>query len=582
MEKILTGNEEQVLQQLKSLPRSGDHAFKVKKILESCVDTAIQIERIQKLDAVYSLPSVGNSDITPGELRKLMKDPGIITSEKASQIFENIKRKNIRQRHVLFWGDRGKIKDFARESDLLKVGLFPSSLRFTKSALTYLEELQESARIMLPVMISILKVAWAYISKSDFNLLQKFKKMCEELLVLDKNRIVSHRDTLLIPLLELEKYVLFCHYRPEYPQIIQSSIQNIFNKYPDWSSKIKNVDNHLMNLLDISRRKHSILYIILAANTAYYGRYCSVMSLTNSVNGEIINSFDHDCEPEIKNKIQDFISKRIKMLEELMATREKINLTKTYIDQFLQKEEDGSYKQKPLIEFYKSGEGVQVNFAADTKNISTFASHLLKRFLLTLWNILIGYLELERIDKTKVFDDSLFQDHFVRIKSLSERFENAFFTKHNFSQERFEELKRKSSASMSNTEAEILQVLDSFSQEVMSIGKKLAAISLKHEVRGSADQWTALSPKDLNSTTIEIPFWDYIITQESYFKGWKFSNTINFIISVCFLIGLLFYDNEFAIMLQKERLINTKVDDVMLILERICDPVQFERIKRSL
>ncbi len=518
--------------------------------------------------------------INQKEAQKIIKNLGVITPEKAAEILLNIKRKLIRRRRLLYWGERSRVKAFANDSDLVKAGWIPSAISFSKQFGDYLRQAQESAKYLLPVMIALLKVAWAFVSKRDYNLLWNFRRVCEELVVIDIEHLSLHRDTILVSLTGLERHTLLCHYRKEYPQIINSSIQLVFQKFPEWAAKLKNIDNHLANLLDISQRRRSLIHLIQAVNLVVYGRLLDVLSLTTAQNGEVVNTFNHEGDLEITAKIEDYRNKQLSRLDELTRTRGQIGTIRQYIDRFLQKGEDG-YDRRNLIEFYKDAGTPRLNFTADSGNISLFASNLVNRFVRSLWGIFLDGLELEGVGRVKLFDSTLFDNHFVAIRGLSDRIEKAFFTKHNFPYDHFVELHTKAESEVNGVEKEIITVIDSLSHEIMTMGKKLAAVSLAHSEEGSPGEWKPLGEEDLKRAVIPCPLWNFIILQEGYFKGWKAGSMVDFLVSVCFLTGLFFYDREFAVMLGKEKMVDGKVDEVLAMLERICDPLEYETVKRG-
>ena len=122
-------------------------------------------------------------------------------------------------------------------------------------------------------------------------------------------------------------------------------------------------------------------------------------------------------------------------------------------------------------------------------------------------------------------------------------------------------------------EAEVMQVIEECLDYLLSIGKKLSEVLGLREKTGKPNG--KAEPLDLivlRGKQFILPYEDNIVESGTFINGRTVLEALTMVISMSFLMGVFFNDQNTTSLLNREQETDQKMRSILEILERVADP----------
>jgi len=469
------------------------------------------------------------------------------------------------------------VREFGKKTHIFVSVLLPPGVRLNKDLGTFFEKyLQRAASELLEILNPVLENGWLHLHKSDYNLISILKKLCRKI-ESTNFKLLNYKDKKLINGLQsLENLFLTLQYRSEYVERIISALDTVLSKDPDFEEVPENMPGLVRKILAKSVMLPSLYNFLLGLNMLKDNRYYKLSELIRRTSSEIIDTSNFDCEPKIDDKIQLYIEKSSKNL--LLLRDKKREILKEKI--FLPTNENGEANFNQLQFFYDAFQAEnKYHYDKDKENIVLFAPRFLRLFVQTFERLLYGKMQLSQVGKVEIFSRIFFQVEFSRLPYLIVKMEKFAFSYPTFSRSRYLLIKG-TNGGATEIEAELMQIIDESLYYLLGIGKKLSGVlGLRERIGKSKGKSEPLDPIILKGKAFSIPYEENVVKSRTIINGKTVLEALTMAISMSFLVGLFFNDQNTTSLLIREQEINQKMRSMLEILERISDLESYLELK---
>ncbi len=570
--------------------RSHEAQELVFQVLNSEISMDDKIKRIQEIDASDKSVIKEHAVINENEIAEILTRYNVTTEETANKNINYLKKPIYKKQFFqFFFKEYFKIRNYAKDSRILHLTAFSVKLNFKKYLLV---SLQKEASLLLNYINPVLETGWTLFTKFEYNLLNQFKKLCEDIsrtdLTYNNNEI-----QFLAKIKSIESRFLICNYQPEYPDIISRCLSEFMRDFLKQDVHIEHVVTLTKKILLPSGDQHSLYHIILGLNIVIFRQFFSLEDLIQRKSGAVINDFNFDCSDSINNKIDFYISDNEKILKDLLHQKSDIIKMNHFLKQFIRKDETGKerYKFALLVSFYESGSGLdKFWYNRDKDNLLIFTNNLMIRFNKEIEPFLTRSIGIENWGEINVFTPDFFYFELSKIKTVENQLSKMAVASVQVSVDRFREVRKNiDSGNLTKDEVFAVQIVDEISNLMVDLGKKTGQLYQTYrpepdnpEINKTQEKiFKPLDPSILVRNGFFVPFWDQKINISGVFQDKTFGEILNIITSICLLIGAFFSGSKMMSSLEKEAEVNNEIIRVKQNLERVADVITFEKIKRT-
>jgi len=473
--------------------------------------------------------------------------------------------------------DYRKVREFGKKTHIFVSVLFPPGVRLNKDLGTlFVKYLQPASAELLEILNPVLENGWLHLHKIDYNLISILKKLCRKINSTNFKLLDYNDKKLINRLRSLENLFLTLQYRSEYLERIISALDTVLSKDPDFEGVPKNMPGLVRRILTKYVMLPSFYNFLLGLNMLKDNRYFTLRELMRRNSSEIIDSSNFDCEPKINDKIRLYIEESTKNL--LLFRDKKREILKEKI--FLPTNENGEADFNKLQFFYDAFQAEnQYHYIKDKENIVLFTPRFIRLFVQTFERLLYGKVQLSQVGKVEIFSRAFFQIELSRLSYLIVKMEKFAFSYPTFSRSRYLLIKSTNEGATA-IEAELMQILNESLHYLLGIGKKLSGVlGLREKIGKSKGKNKPLDPIILKGKAFSIPYEEDVVKSRTIINGKTVLEALTMAISMTFLVGIFFNDQNTTSLLIREQEINQKMRSMLEILERISDLESYLELK---
>ena len=516
------------LGQLLKQQRDEERRRAVNAIAASGLSVREKIQEIQKLDAGGRQEIDGENEGTQRTRPLRYRVPALI---------DILKKPYARIPYLSYlFGDYRRILSFGKVTQVFTpVWFFPDVKLSQDVPLLLSRDLRRWAAELLDIVAIGLEDSWHYLRKNEFNLLVVVKQLCEKILSINF-KLFDYKDPYLInKLRSLEALFLVFHYREEHQELLQFSLQKIVKNDPRVGDKYETAVDRIHKILHNDGSIPSLYNIILGLNMRKYRGYLTMRDLLCTDLGELINTKDFACPPDVKEKIRALVADGRRRLAELRSHQEKTKKLKT----FLTLNESGETSFDPLRFFYDQANSVgeEPAFSADSEDILRFVPRFFDTLDRTFAPLLNGQTDLEEIRAITLFTHDFFQLEFLRIRRIAGRIWD--YSEDDLPRIRFLDLQH-STKGIQSLEAEILKQVNEGLDVIFEMTKKVETI-LNTRRKSGGRPTGPLDPMILHGKSFSIPHGKRRILSSSVLNGKTVVEALTYFVSICFTIAVFYH-----------------------------------------
>jgi hypothetical protein len=427
-------------------------------------------------------------------------------------------------------------------------------------------DLRQWAAELSDIVSMGLEDSWHYLRKIEYNLLVVMRQLCEKILSINFNLFDYKDPYLLNKLRSLEALFLVFHYREYYQELLQFSLQQIVKNDPRVGDKYETAVDLIHKILHNDGSTPSLYNIILGLNMLKDRRYLTMRDILCTDLGELINTKDFACPPDVKEKIRALVADGRCRLAELRSHLEKTKKLKT----FLTLNESGEVSFDPLQFFYDqvNSVGEESAFAADGEDILRFVPRFFDTLDRTFAPLLNGQTDLEGIGAITLFTHDFFQLDFLRIRRIAGRVWD--YSEDELPRTRFLDLQH-STKGIQSLEAEILKQVNEGLEVIFEMAKKVETIL--NTCRKSGGRPTGpLDPMILHGKSFSISHGKRRILSTGVLNGNTVVESLTYFVSICFAIGVFYHYPPVYDPLEREPRNSKELRSELEILNRLAGP----------
>ena len=466
------------------------------------------------------------------------------------------------------FGDYRRILSFGKFTLVFTPVRFLPDVKLSQAVpLLLRRDLRQWAAELLDIVAMGLEDSWHYLRKKEYNLLVVVKQLCEKILSINFN-LFDYKDPYLInKLRSLEALFLMFHYREEYQELLRISLQKIVKNDPRLGDKYETAVDLIHKILNYDGSTPSLYNIILGLNMRKYRRYLTMRDILCTDLGELINTKDFACPPDVKEKIRSLVAEGRRRLAELRSCQEKTNKSKT----FLTLNESGEVSFDPLRFFYDQANNVgeEPAFSADSEDVLRFAPRFFDTLDRTFAPLLNGQTDLEEIGAVTLFTHDFFQLDFLRIRRIVGRVWD--YGEDELPRTRFLDLQH-STKGIQSLEAEILKQVNEGLDIIFEMAKKLETILNTRRKGGGRRPTGPLDPMILHGKSFTIPHGKRRILSISVLNGKTVVEALTYFVSICFTIAVFYHYPPVYDPLERESQNSKELRSQLEVLSRLAGP----------
>jgi hypothetical protein len=547
------------LGQLLKRQRNEERRIAVDEIVASVLTVREKIQEIHKLDA-GGTQSIEGEDAGARRTRPLRyRVPALI---------DILKKPYAKLPYFAYlFGDYRRILSFGKFTLVFTpVRILPDVKLSQAVPLLLSRELRQWAAELSEIVTLGLEDGWHYLRKIEYNLLVVMKQLCEKILSINFNLFDYKDPNLLNKLRSLEALFLVFHYRESYQELLHSSLRQIVRNDPRVGDKYDTAVDLIHKLLHNDGSTPSLYNIILGLNMLKYRRYLSLRDLLCTDLGELINTKDFACPPDVKEKIKALVADGRRRLAELRSHQEKTKKLKT----FLTLEESGEVSFDPLRIFYDQANslGGESAFAADSEDILRFAPRFFDTFDRTFAPLLNGQTDLEKVGAVTLFTHDFFQLEFLRIRRIAGRVWD--YSEDELPRTRFLDLQH-STKGIQSLEAEILKQVNEGLEVIFEMAKKVETI-LNTRRKSGGRTTGPLDPMILHGKNFSISHGKRSILSTGVLNGKTVVEALTYFVGICFTVAVFYHFPPVYGPLEEEPRNSKELRSELEILSRLAGP----------
>jgi hypothetical protein len=547
------------LGQMLKQQRNEERRKAVDEIVASGLTVREKIQEIHKLDAGGSQGIEGEDEGTR-RIRPLRY--------RVPALRDILKKPYARTPYFAYlFGDYRSILSFGKYTRVFTPVRFLPDVKFSQAVpLLLARDLRRWAAELCDIVSLGLEDSWHYLRKIEYNLLVTMKQLCEKILSINFN-LFDYKDPFLLnKLRSLEALFLVFHYRENYQELLKSSLQQIVNNDPRLGDKYQTAVDLIHKILYNDGSTPSFYNIILGLNMLKYRRYLTLRDLLSTDLGELINTKDFACPPDVKEKIKAIVADGRRRLAELRNQQEKTKKLKT----FLTLEESGEVSFDPLRIFYDQVNSVddESAFSADSEDILRFAPRFFDTFDRTFAPLLNGQTDLEKVGAATLFTHDFFQLEFLRIRRIAGRVWD--FGEDVLPRTRFLDLQH-STKGIQSLEAEILKQVNEGLEVIFEMAKKVETI-LNTRRKSGGRTTGPLDPMILHGKNFSISHGKRNILSTGVLNGKTVVEALTYFVGICFTIAVFYHLPPVYGPLEEEPRNSKELRSELEILSRLAGP----------
>lgn len=559
----------------------------VQDILETDASLEAKIGKIEAIDAQEVEGELARKEISEKDTREILRKKQITPPETVQKNSSKIRVRPHRNQFFIFlFKDFKTLREFGQRTGLIQTRFFPPSVRLSGYQLSdALLACQKDASELVPMVNLVLEKGWNFLEKSEYNLIAVFKRMLESLLALPPVPGAIQPRQLLGIMEVCETRYLICRYRPEYPEMIQITLKKAFTELHQSQAKAAIALMLTKRLLESSDRDPCLSSVLLAPNMADCRKMIRIEDLIRAMPGGVLGNFDYDCTPEVREKIRLTINDSISRLKTLMGEKGEVGKIRSFLKQYMRENSDGSkiYNFAPVAEFYDLHPREGRNFARDKEDMARFILRFFNKFLAEFDTFFSEKTEIEGMGQIKIFASDLFQLELDRLRHLMSKYEQMSFALPTLTRKEFWDLKqaRREKAPLPE-ELIIIQTAEKGSENLLELGKKLGHLVMRHRPATSEvdhPEWIPIGQGVFIDPFFDSPIWGRRILSGNFLKGKEVGEVLKMTADLCLLSAVFFFDSHIYATLERESRLNESMKEIRKTLERLADPVTYEKIQ---
>jgi hypothetical protein len=539
--------------------RSEEQRLAVDGIVASALTVGEKIQEIQKLDAG------GEQDTRDdGEEAKRTRP----LRYRLPALADILKRPYSRLPYLPFlFGDYRRILGFGKLTEVLEPVRFLPDVRLHRSVLLFLnQELKRWAGELNEILSVGLEDSWHYLRKAEYNVLVVMKQLCEKIQSTSFN-LFDHKDPNVInKLRSLETLYLVFYYEEDYQQLLHSSVQKIGKNDPRVSGRLPAAEEAIRRILEFDGSTPSLYNILLGLNMVKYRRYLTMRDLLCTDLGELLNTRDFACPPEVKERIRALVVEGRRRLEELREKQE----TTARIKKYLTFDDSAALSFEPLRVLYEQPRTGEPGYllASDTEDAACLAPRLFDILDRTYTPLLNGQVDLEEVGGASVFSHDFFQLEFQRIRRITGRVWDSGEEKVPLS--RLLDLQH-STKGMKDVEAEILRQVNEGIEVLLEMAKKVETV-LQTRSKGGGRTGGPLDPMILHGKKFSIPHEKRRIVSPGILHSRSVAEALGEFVGLCFTIAVFWHYLPVYGPLEEEPRQSKELKSQLEVLNRLAGP----------
>jgi hypothetical protein len=543
----------------------------VERILQSDLSIRDKIEEIEKLDSAATRRSAQEAQeglaqpfITPlSVIKSVIKLP----HTEASYFY------------YLFHYHK-KCKEFGETAHLLTSDIIPPRVRLNpdiqSSFQTYL---QADAAKLLRICELALESGWRYLDKMQYNLIVVLQKLCYEIISVNF-RVLNYKDRNLVDHLRtLETLFFVLHYRSDYPEILIDSLSTAVARDRRIKQEKIEVSRLVERILFQTDSIPSLYNFILGANMVKYRRFFSLDELLCCDLGELLNTKEFACKPEMRGRIDEQVATLKKELGVLRKRYGEID----HIKRILYFKESGEIDFSGLRELYDSSslKGVSLNFLVDQDNVMVIAPGLMKVFDSVFYPLLNGVVRLSGVGEVTLFTPEYFQMEFHKLRGIIGKLEEMAYSHHTFSMQRFKTLKTKREKAV-QMEDNVIRLIDDGFALVLKIGKILEDVLDSTHRKMAQDRRLRSSGRPVIAPGRDffLPDRGSEIVSKNFLNGKTVVEALQSAVQLAHTAAAFFHNEDTLGILNRELSVKKNISKQIETLQRIADPRTLREIER--
>jgi len=560
------------LGRLLSKKRSEQLAEAVNHIVASDLSLRDKISAINEIDtgAKLGLDNEPEGAAEPGQISKPLR-------YRLSELLLILKKPYSRVPYLSYLlGDYRRILAFGRSTGIFDPVFFLPDVKVNQILSEFLSHTLKPWAAELSEFLDLaLEDSWHYLRKIEYNLLVVLKQLCDKILSASFTFFDYRDKNLLNKVKSLEVLFLVFHYRKHYRELLQASLEQITKKDMRLSDRYEDTKELVSRILDQSSGPPSLYNFLLGLNMLKYRRFFSIDSIICTDIGELINTVQFACTPEIKEKISSLIIEGRKRLVALREEQEKIKK----LDAFVETDDSGETSFAALETFYdQECSAIKGHsFASDKVDVM----RLLPRFLAIVDQIfsplLNGQVQIEKVDSVSLFSNDFFQLDFLRIRRVAERIRGLASTLESFPLEKFRNLQH-SSKGITNVEAEIMKQVNGGMDITDEIAEKLEFI-LAGGPKNEKEAAAALDPSILRGKRFAIPYANKRLLSKSNLNGKSVVEALSYTVSILYTMAAFLHYRPVYLLLEQRQQVDRDLRSEMEILIRLAGPRLSEELQ---
>jgi hypothetical protein len=541
--------------------REDDAWEAIDQIVSSSLSVQEKIQAIQELDA--------KSAKEPAKENKESQRT-IPFKYRLPALFDILKKPFTRISYFSYlFGDYRRTLAFGKVNRILDPVLFPPDVKLNPEVPVFLTNYPKPwATDLSKTLEIVLEDSWHYLQKIEYNLLVVLKQLCDKIASINFS-LFNYKDrNLLNKLKSLETLFLVLHYHPYYYELLLNSLKQVTNKDMRLRDQYEGIINLVNNLLQSDCSVPSLYNFLVGLNMLKYRRFLTLDDLVYKDLGELINTKEFACTPDIKKKISDTIiegRRRLSMLHETQQKTKKLKASLCF-------DQSGEVSFDQLQHFYDQVDILDEarSFQTDQQNIMALVPHLFNIFDRTFYPLLNGHVQLADVGKVTLFTHDFFQLDFLRIRQVAEKLGGLASGYDSFPRDRFLELQY-SSKGMSSVEADIIKNINEGMDIISEIGTKVETIIITRRDTPSETSGP-LDPMILRGKNFSLPHENRMIFSSAILDGKSVLEALSYVVSIYLTIAVFLHYPTIYDLLQGETQVSKDLRSELEILNRLAGP----------
>lgn len=590
------------LGRLLTIKRSKENNEIIKNIISSKLDLDEKIKKINELDSAANKGSglhllrkkrekkkgkkevKNNLDIfNSEEVSYKLLDRGYFTpltnKEKRKYLKSYIKEISF---FNFFFQEFKQITRFAQRTHVIEYKYFLPGIKMSRNIENYFQKIiQKNADQLIHYLKQIEAEGWEVLTKFEYNLIMELKKLCEKILLINMESSRAGDVGILNKLRRLENGFFVCHFQKSYPEKIIDAINHYLKYKYENSNTITTINNLVKDLLYPKQNGSSLHAIIVGLNIVANKKMVILDDLINRETKGIINNCFYECPGKSQITIDHLIVEKVKRLKLLLKQKREIDNIKKY----LKYDMDNKFSFAILDKFYTLSKELEpLEPLTDENNIINFITPFCECFLISFEEFMSGKIQLITGKKVKIFSPDYFKNQLIELEHLMNKFNKLkpTLTHINLTRERLLAMINSllnNQVVKSKAEIEAVMQIKDLSNILKNIGRSFANIYQKSF--NNKTQTKEIELLDIKKNIINIPYNDIKIVSKNILNNETVKNAFHIIISVCYTAAIFLHNQELSSRLNFESKVKMEIKKIMESLERLADPLEFDRIKEE-